>query len=942
MTSLFHPRLLDGFGRFARAAAGGVVLIGVLVLAGWALDVPELRGLAPGLTAMNPGGTALAFVLAGISLWMRTAPAGGRVRAIGQACAAAVLLIAFIRLGGYFFSWDGGPDQWLFRQQLNLEGAKTGFPNRMAPNTAGASALAGLALLLLDFRIHRNIWPAQILALAVALVALLAVIGYAYSALALTGLEQFIPMALNTAATFGLLSAGILCARPDRGIMAVLSSPGAGGVMARRLLPAAVLIPAVMGWLRWLGQRLDWLSPITGLSVFVLLTIIIFTALIWWNAASLDRKDREHRQAEAELTFERYLLRSLLDHLPDSIYFKDDQSRFLRVSKGLADRLGLADPADAVGKTDFDFFTEEHARPAFDDEQEVMATGKPIIGKEEKETWADGRVRWVLTTKVPLRDPDGRVVGTFGISRDITARKDAERATGRGQGGRRGRHRAKSEFLANMSHEIRTPMNGIIGMTELALDTDLTPEQREYLGMVKSSADPLLTVINDILDFSKIEAGKLDLECDRLRPPRHPRRHRGHAGRPRPQEGAGAGLPRRRRRARRAWSATRAGCGRSSSTWSATRSSSPSGARSCWYGATRVTRSTQVRNDAPDERPSSATLASDLECSVCTSSVRDTGIGILAASSRPKLFEAFSQADTSTTRKYGGTGLGLAISAQLVELMGGRDLGRERGRARAARSTSPPASAAAAAPVSRPAPADPDRVRGAARAGRGRQRHQPPHPRGDAHATGACGRPSSTAARAALAALEQARDAGEPFPLVLLDAMMPEMDGFALAERISRAPGPGRGDADDAVVGRPPRGRRPLPRAGRRRLPDQAGPAVDAARRDHDRPRRAGGGRGRAAPAAPARIGHGRRLRILLAEDNAVNQKLAVRLLEKRGHTVVGAPATAARRSPPWTRQPFDVVLMDVQMPEMDGFEATAAIRARGAATAAATCRSSP
>lgn len=127
-----------------------------------------------------------------------------------------------------------------------------------------------------------------------------------------------------------------------------------------------------------------------------------------------------------DLSDERYLLRALLDHLPDSIYFKDTSSRFIRINHAMAQLLGLADPVQAVGKSDFDFFTEEHARPAFRDEQEVMRTGQAMVAKEEKETWADGRTRWVSSTKMPLRDLDGRIVGTFGISRDITVRKEAQ------------------------------------------------------------------------------------------------------------------------------------------------------------------------------------------------------------------------------------------------------------------------------------------------------------------------------------------------------------------------------------------------------------------------------------------------------------------------------------------------------------------------------------
>src|SRR5262249_10580595 len=161
-----------------------------------------------------------------------------------------------------------------------------------------------------------------------------------------------------------------------------------------------------------------------------------------------------------------------------------------------------------LGKSDFDFFTPDHAQPAFDDEQEMIRTGVPVIDKEEKETWPDGSETWVSSTKLPLRDQGGEIVGTFGVSRDITARKrwevelqkakeDAEKAKEDAESA----NRAKSDFLANMSHDIRTPMNGIIGMTELLLDTPLLPEQREYLNIVKNSADALLTVLNDILDF---------------------------------------------------------------------------------------------------------------------------------------------------------------------------------------------------------------------------------------------------------------------------------------------------------------------------------------------------------------------------------------------------------------------------------------------------------
>jgi|GEM_PF-1040317 len=136
----------------------------------------------------------------------------------------------------------------------------------------------------------------------------------------------------------------------------------------------------------------------------------------------------ERKKAEDALNQERYLLHALMDNVPDCIYFKDGQGRFIRINRALAEKNKLSDPAEALGKTDTDYFTREHAEPAMRDEQEVMRTGQPVIEKEETETWPDGRVTWVTTTKLPLRDPQGKIVGTFGISRDITRHKLAEQA----------------------------------------------------------------------------------------------------------------------------------------------------------------------------------------------------------------------------------------------------------------------------------------------------------------------------------------------------------------------------------------------------------------------------------------------------------------------------------------------------------------------------------
>ena len=534
-------------------------------------------------------------------------------------------------------------------------------------------------------------------------------------------------------------------------------------------------------------------------EVAALVLFMLVGTIISGLCESLHRARRriladERRRAEEALSQERYLLHALMDNLPDRIYFKDADSRFLRTNKALATFFGLSDPAQAIGKTDFDFFAEEHARPAYEDEQEIMRSGQPVIGKEEKGTRLDGRAGWVSTTKMPLRDKDGTIIGTFGVSRNITELKVTEEAlreseqrwrnltealpqlvwsatpdgacdyfstqwtehTGvaeadllgwrwlvtlhpddreptrhfwlesvadrhpydveyrvrrrdgeyrwfktrgvpiRDRGGNiikwfgtctditelrqtegalrqakeaaEAANRAKDEFLANVSHEIRTPMNAILGMTELALDTELTDDLRQCLQTVKSAADNLLGIINDLLDFAKIEAGKLELAPadfslraaigDTLRAlgvrahkkgleliyhvePDVPDALVGDVGRLRQVLLNLVG---------NAIKFTHEG---------------------------EVIVSVEIvdcRSQIADlMAPAESSSPDNLQSAICNLefTVRDTGIGI-PPDQQERIFRAFEQEDTSTTRKYGGTGLGLTIASRLVALMGGQ------------------------------------------------------------------------------------------------------------------------------------------------------------------------------------------------------------------------------------------------------------------------------
>ncbi|MEN6370454.1 MAG: response regulator [Armatimonadota bacterium] len=623
------------------------------------------------------------------------------------------------------------------------------------------------------------------------------------------------------------------------------------------------------------------------IMVFLLCIVIITFSLILHNT-----RESYLRTAASE----QYHL-GLVECSPNGVLLFDKEGYCKTINKSGCKNLGWTEE-NIVGKKLSDVIPDV-ARPELDFTIEQVLEGKqPTL---EVDCHRSDGSRMSLHMQFNGITNFGEDIQQFvGIFIDITKHKKIEEELQKAKETAESANRAKSEFLANMSHEIRTPMNGIIGMTELALDTSLAPEQREYLTAVKTSADSLLSLLNDILDFSKIEAGRLDIDSTEfdlrevvegtataLAVRAHQKNLELLCDIPPDVPGFLVGDPNRLRQIL----VNLVG----------------NAIKFTEYGEVVVRVETESQSD---------------EETVLHLSVRDTGIGI----SRNKLksiFGAFEQADSSTTRKYGGTGLGLAISSRLVQLMGGRiwvesavgkgstfhfnvRLGIQKSRT---------------AVMLKPAVAleglsvlvvdDNETNRRILQEMLANWQMRPV---------------VADSGSKALEIMNAASDGGRPFALVLLDAQMPEMDGFAVAEEIKNNPkftettimmltsSDRCGDSRRCrEIGIAAHLIKPIRQSD---LMDRIVSVIGSSDIPESRTEEAKTGM--------EGYKHGRT--ILLVEDNPVNRKLALRILEKAGHSVTtaenGEEALAVLEN-----SSFDIVLMDVQMPVMDGFKATAAIR---------------
>jgi PAS domain S-box-containing protein len=217
----------------------------------------------------------------------------------------------------------------------------------------------------------------------------------------------------------------------------------------------------------------------------------------------------ENKQVEETLSFEQYLMHALMDNIPIQIYFKDRDSRFIRIDKGSAMSFGLSDPRQAIGKTDFDFFTHEHAQQAFDDEQNIILTGQPV-SKVEKETWTDHADTWVSTTKMPLYDKDHNIIGTFGISVDITENKKADEELKNKNRDLEKLNSEKDKLFSIIAHDLRSPFQGLLGLSHTLATNDMSPSEiKEYSTLLHGSAISLYSLLENLLEWAQFQKGSI-------------------------------------------------------------------------------------------------------------------------------------------------------------------------------------------------------------------------------------------------------------------------------------------------------------------------------------------------------------------------------------------------------------------------------------------------
>jgi two-component system cell cycle sensor histidine kinase/response regulator CckA len=606
--------------RPARLAGLATAIVGLIVLSGWALDVPLLREFVPGLTNPMVASTAACFVFLGGALFFLTPSVVSLPRRLlGGFAAVACMAIAGAVLGGFAFGWEHGLDRFLYRESA------APFTGEMAIPTAFTLWLLGASLLIIDVETRRGHRPAQVLVLIAALIPAVELINRLYS---VPSVARLVPgtvvMALHTALAALLLCTGVLAARPDRGLMRIVTSSGTGGWFLRRLLPTLLAAMFAAGWIRVLGQEAGWFDTEFGAALLVVVATTLIVLALLLTARSLDRSDARRRRSEQRL-------RAVLGSMGEGVVTTDANGLVISINPAM-ERLGGWQQPEAVGRPYAEVFPVVNGKGETvpDDERflsRAIADRTVVATRGFEVSLLDraGRLVPVGVTAAPVLDEEGELDGGVAIVREVSHEQEVDRL--------------KSSLISTASHELRTPLTMIQGFAELLKTRNLAQAQvRDAAEQIHGSAERLARLIDDLLSVSRIEAGRLEVRAVPidLAPVINEAVAPFSEGRPIRVDLNG---------------------------------SAPVAVADPDLVHRILTNllSNAVKYSSPDTMVSVEVHGNDDAIEI---SVRDQGVG-LTEEEQGHLFSKFFRADREEVREAGGTGLGLFITKSLVEMQGG-------------------------------------------------------------------------------------------------------------------------------------------------------------------------------------------------------------------------------------------------------------------------------
>lgn len=1035
MTTLENAPKIEWPIVFTKTACAITIIYGSIVLFGWTFFSWLPTEITNSITSAKPN-SALCFVLCGISLWLYCDKKNAYTKFLAQISASLVFLVGFLTLFEYFFQINLGIDTAIFIHPHSVNESILPM-NRMSPFTAANFVLTGFVL----FFYNSDLLSYSLQQLLIAIVLFLIFFGFLNhiykvesSFVTYINADVYSQMALPVLIVFIILELGILFANPNTGVTSILTSKQSGGVLARQLVPPAIILPIILGYLGLAGNWLGIHDAGFRTALIVMFTIVFFSGLILTHAFFIDKVELKRKRMEKDLKINREQLQTILDHTSAVIYLHDLKGKITLVNKQF-EKLFHISSSEIMGKSIYDILPSPLAEQTEKNNTLLIKTREPIAIEETIDTKKESRS--FISNKFPILNDLGVPYAVGNISADISevkriqnvmreneerlalALKSAEAGTWRWDivnsnvlwdeythrlfGLKNGsfpgsieafenlvhfedqnrvreeikktvnhgneyrsefriihptegiRHlrskgkvyrnenneplsmtgifwdithhkkteqdlkhakevaenlaqqaeessRAKSAFLAAMSHEIRTPLNGVIGMTALLLDMPLSSEERSHLETIRISGEALLSVINDVLDFSKIESGHMELE--KMNFDLHTL----------VQESIEIVMAQTHKK----------------------------GIAIGAYIDPKVPEwvigdSSRVRQVLNNLISNAAKFTEQGEISVRVNlinkkkddvelifEVTDTGIGI-TPEIRALLFQPFSQGDISTSRKYGGTGLGLAISQRLVEIMGGR-LEVESTPGRGSKFWFSVHFAECLTPTPKTEYKIDTRFRGAHilcvddnAINREIVKHQIDN----------WGMNCTVAINAAeaLSMLKKAASENKSYPLALIDHAMPGMGGIELVQIIRQL----KEIADTPVILLSSLGTS-LPTEELEKykifatltkpikqeiLYDSISAALNHVNAESGIFTNS---------KQPISRKQRNKARILLAEDNTINQQVALHMLDKFGYRADIA-TNGIEVLEHLKKVSYDLILMDCEMPEMDGYTTTKKIR---------------